>query len=105
MTGLENIQAEILSDNRRINGELLADADQVGILDVVPLSDLHIVDTEAGADAAEDITGGNDVDDVVAVVLVSAICILHTAGYIVELVVIDHVCHFCFLLLCCVFVL
>ena len=35
MTGLENIQAEILSDNRRINSELLADADQVGILDVV----------------------------------------------------------------------
>ena len=41
MTGLENIQAEILSDNRRINSELLADADQVGILDVIPLRNLH----------------------------------------------------------------
>ena len=48
--------AEILSDNRRINGELLADADQVRILDVVPLSNLHIVDTEALTNAAQDIS-------------------------------------------------
>ena len=68
MTGLENIQAEILSDNRRINSELLADADQVGILDVIPLRNLHIADTEALTDSAQDIAGCHRVDDVIAVV-------------------------------------
>ena len=48
--------AEILSDNRRLNGEPLIDAEQVRILDVVPLSNPHIVDTEALTNAAQDIS-------------------------------------------------
>ena len=46
-----------LSDDSGINGQLLADADEVRILDVVPLGDLHVAYTEALADAAEDISG------------------------------------------------
>ena len=53
--------AEILSDNRRLNGEPLIDAEQVRILDVVPLSNLHRTHAEALADAAEDIAGGGAV--------------------------------------------
>ena len=85
---------EILSDNRRINGELLADADQVGILDVVPLSDLHVADTEALANAAEDIAGGHGVDNVVAVVYEASVGILPAAGHVLEFFVIDVVGHF-----------
>ena len=50
--------AEILSDNRRLNGEPLTVAEQVRVLDVVPLSSLHRTHAEALADAAEDIAGG-----------------------------------------------
>ena len=77
-----------------VDGKALADADHVGVLDVVPLGDLHVVDAEAGADAAEDITGCDDVDDVAAVVLVPAVCVLHAAGHVVEFVFVDDGCHF-----------
>ena len=53
--------AEILSDNRRLNGEPLIVAEQVRVLDVVPLSNLHRIHSEALADAAEDIAGGTAV--------------------------------------------
>ena len=98
MTGLENIQAEILSDNRRINGELLADADQVRILDVVPLSDLHVAYSEALSDAAQDISGCHRVDDVIAVVYEASVGILPAAGHVLEFFLIDVVGHFCNLL-------
>ena len=90
--------AEILSDNRRINGELLANADQVGILDVVPLSNLHIADSEALADAAEDITGGNRVNNVASIVYDTSVGILPAAGHVLEFFLIDVVGHFCNLL-------
>ena len=86
--------AEILSDNRRINGELLADADQVGILDVVPLSNLHIADAEALTDAAQDIAGGHRVDNVAAVVYKASVGILPAAGHVLEFFLIDVVGHF-----------
>ena len=73
--------AEILSDNRRINCELLADADQVGILDVVLLSDLHIADTEALTNAAQDIAGCHRVDDVIAVVYEASAALLILAVF------------------------
>ena len=98
MTGLENIQAEILSDNRRINGELLADADQVGILDVIPLRNLHVVDTEALTDSAQDIAGGNRVYNVVTIVDKASVGILPAAGHVLEFFLIDVVGHFCNLL-------
>ena len=64
--------AEILSDNRRLNGEPLIDAEQVRILDVVPLSSLHRTHAEALADAAEDSRIGN----VVAIVDKASVGIL-----------------------------
>ena len=98
MTGLENIQAEILSDNRRINSELLADADQVGILDVIPLRNLHVVDTEALTDSAQDIAGCHCVDDVITVVYEASVGILPAAGHVLEFFLIDVVGHVCNLL-------
>ena len=98
MTGLENIQAEILSDNRRINSELLADADQVGILDVIPLRNLHVVDTEALTDSAQDIAGCHCVDDVITVVYEASVGILPAAGHVLEFFLVDVVGHFCNLL-------
>ena len=90
--------AEILSDNRRINGELLADADQIGILDVIPLSNLHVIDSEALSDAAEDVARGNRVDNVVAVIYEASVGILPAAGHVLEFFFIDVVGHFCNLL-------
>ena len=97
MTGLWNIQAEILSDDGRINGELLADADQVRILDIVPLGNLQIVDTETLADTAEDISRGYRINNVVAVVNKASVGILPAAGHVLEFFLID-VGHFCNLL-------
>ena len=68
--------AEILSDNRRLNGAPLIDAEQVRILDVVPLSSLHRTHSEALADAAEDIAGGSRIDNVVAIVDKASVGIL-----------------------------
>ena len=90
--------AEILSDNRRIDRELLADADQVRILDVVPLSDLHVAYSEALSDAAEDIAGCHCVDDVITVVYEASVGILPAAGHVLEFFLIDVVGHFCNLL-------
>ena len=90
--------AVILSDNRRINGELLADADQVRILDVVPLSNLHVVYAEALAYAAEDISGGYRVNNVIAIVDKASVGILPAAGHVLEFFLIDVVGHFCNLL-------
>ncbi len=47
-----------------INGQLLVDVDQVGILDVVPLADLLHSDTEADRDAREDVAADDRVNDV-----------------------------------------
>ena len=68
--------AEILSDNRRLNGEPLIDAEQVRILDVVPLSSLHRTHAEALADAAEDIARGSRIGNVVAIVDKASVGIL-----------------------------
>ena len=90
--------AEILSDNRRIDRELLADADQVRILDVVPLCNLHITDAEALSDAAENIAGCHRIDDVIAVVYDASVGILPAAGHVLEFFLIDVVGHVCNLL-------
>ncbi len=89
------------ADDCRINGELLTDADEVGVLDVVPLGNLHVVDAEADCNAAQDIAGGHGVDDVVAVVDEAAVGILPAAGHVLEFFFIDVVGHFCYLLLFC----
>ena len=68
--------AEILSDNRRLNGEPLIDAEQVRILDVVPLSNLHRTHSEALADGADDIAGGSRIGNVVTIVDKASVGIL-----------------------------
>jgi hypothetical protein len=92
-----------LSDDSGINGQLLADADEVRILDVVPLGDLHIAYTEALADAAEDISGGYRIDNVIAVVDKASVGILPSAGHVLEFFLVDVVGHFCDLLFCNLF--
>ena len=90
--------AELLSDNRRIDRELLANADQIRILDVVPLCNLHIADAEALSDAAENIAGCHRIDNVIAVVYDASVGILPAAGHVLEFFLIDVVGHFCNLL-------
>ena len=78
-----------LAEDGRVDDELLADADAVRVLDVVPLGDLHVAYAEALANAAQDISGGNRVDDVVAVVLKSAVCEAPAAGHVLKVFLID----------------
>ena len=70
----------LLSLDRGVDSQLLADSDEIGILDVVPLSNLLIGNRKALADAAQDITGSHGVDDVVAVIHIAAVCILPAAA-------------------------
>ena len=95
MAGKKLSTGEILSDNRMINCELPADADQIRISDVVPLSDLHVAHSVALTNAAEDIAGSNCVNNVVAVVYETSIGILPVAGHILEFFLVDVVSNFC----------
>ena len=52
-----------LSEDCRIDGQLLVDVDEVGVLDVVPLADLLHSDTEADRDAREDVAADDRVND------------------------------------------
>ena len=72
----ETTPSFFLSLDGGVDRELLADADDIGVLDVVPLGNLHVAYTKALADAAEDISGGYRIDNVIAVVDKASVGIL-----------------------------
>ena len=95
-----------LAQDGGINGQLLVDVDEVGVLDVIPLADLLHGDTEANRDAGEDVAADDGVNDVLALVHIGALRILLpgavAAGTIAQFFFIE--CHFSFLLFKFVFV-
>ena len=90
--------------NLGVDGQLLTDTDDVGVLDVVPLLDLSNSHAKTDGDAGENVTGSYCVNDVAAIVDIGALGIVLpavvlfngcAASYFLELSVIEFhiVCH------------
>ena len=65
-----------LAQDGGIDGQLLVDVNEVGVLDVIPLADLLYRDTEADRDAGEDVAADDRVDDVLTVVHIGTLRVL-----------------------------
>ena len=87
-----------LAKDGGIDGQLLVDVDEVGILDVIPLADLLNRNAEADRDAGEDVAADNRVNDVLTVVHIGALRVLLpgavAAGNFIEFFFVNSHCSF-----------